>query len=138
MAQQRSRALCHHTWLVVGAGPCGVMAAGCIVDHLRLAPASSCTTRRHEHEVRPRASLCWVDPAFEVGRLGRYTAVASNSGLAGTAASRHAVPSLEYGVSQRARMSAGQRCIAGELARGETHGLLQLEVPVPAGGGLPP
>ena len=70
-------------WLVVGGGPCGIMATGLLVDHERIRSSSgNC------------GAVGWVDPSFSVGRLARYGLVPSNTSLEGTSISRRVVASL--------------------------------------------
>ena len=76
-------------WLVVGGGPCGIMATGLLVDHERIRSSSgNCAAGA------AAAAVGWVDPSFSVGRLARYGLVPSNTSLEGTSISRRVVASL--------------------------------------------
>lgn len=76
-------------WLVIGAGPCGIMAVGHLVDHERRQQQQ----QRDARQCQP--SVGWIDPQWGVGRLARYGTVPSNSPLAATSESRTVVPSLQ-------------------------------------------
>jgi hypothetical protein len=78
-----------HPWLVVGAGPCGIIGMGAVLHEMD----GRCMLRR---------PVCWVDPAFDCGKLSSWVDVPMNTNVLRTIGGRrcrHALPTKFFGAA---------------------------------------
>jgi hypothetical protein len=68
-----------HEWAVVGAGPCGVVAVACLVDHLQRTKANTTGVVQ---------TIVWLDPIFTGGDLPRYREAPVRSSLVGCSSAK--------------------------------------------------
>ena len=87
-------------WLVVGAGPCGVVGLGRVL---------SLATSAH-----------WVDPAFECGKMSSWRDVPANTPVARIVEGLKRYPALGFQEAQPERTIKTCQCVAHAVGRYRT------------------